>query len=92
MTPTSSRAEALVLLIHAVFPAGIQVANPAIDALLTYCAGDDHWRIVRAFGDTALLVNAVDTAGAGRIAEAMPAGNKRDAVISRLEAGERNTS
>ena len=46
--------------------------------------------MARAFGDTALLVNAVDTAAANRIAAAMPAGNKREAVISRLEAGETN--
>jgi len=88
VTPTSSRAEALVLLIHAVLPAGIKIASPAIDALVDLCAGDDHWRIVRAFGDTALLVNGFDTARANEIARAMAAGNKRDAVVARLEAGE----
>ncbi len=88
VSPTSSRTEALVLLIHAVLPAGIKIANPAIDALLAHCAGDDHWRIVRAFGDIALVVNSFDKTRAKKIAAAMPAGNKRDAAIARMEAGE----
>ncbi len=88
VSPTSSRTEALVLLIHAVLPAGIEIANPVIDALLAHCAGDDHWRIVRAFGDTALVVNSFDKARANQIAAAMPAGNKRDAAISRIDSGE----
>ncbi len=86
--PTSSRAEALGLLIHAVLPAGIERVNPAIDALLAFCAGDDHWRIVRAFGNIALVVNASDKKQAKKIAMAMPEGNKREAILARLQAGE----
>lgn len=86
--PTSSRAEAIGLLIHALLPAGIDVASPAIDALLKLCSGDDHWRIVRAFSDVAVLVNGYDKARANKIARAMPAGNKRDATLEKLAAGE----
>lgn len=89
VTPTSSRAEAIGLLIHAVLPAQMEVANPAINALIELCSGDDHWRIVRAFGDLALMVNGYDADRALEIANAMPAGNKRDALIPRLEAGEK---
>jgi len=88
VTPTSSRCEALLLLIHAVLPAGVEIANPALDALQRLCAGDDHWRIVRAFAGAALLVNAIDKTLALQIAHAMPEGNKRDMAIARLQAGE----
>ena len=86
--PTSSRAEALGLLIQAVLPAGIERVSPAIDALLAYCSNDDHWRIVRAFGNTALVVNGFDKQRAKKIANAMPVGNKRDAILTQIEAGE----
>ena len=88
VSPTSSRTEALVLLIHAVLPAGIEIANPGIDALLEPCTGDDHWRIVRAFGDIALVVNAFDKKRAKQLAGAMPAGSKREAILARLQAGD----
>lgn len=85
--PTSSRIEALVLLIHAVIPAGISLADPVIDAMLTFCKGDDHWRIVRAFAETATLINGYDKKRAKQIALAMPAGKKRDDAFERLNAG-----
>jgi len=88
VTPTSSRAEALVLILHALLPAGIRAASPAIDALINLCAGDDHWRIVRAFQDTAVLVNAYDKGRADQIARKMPAGKKRDDTLGRLKSGE----
>jgi hypothetical protein len=85
--PTSSRAEALGLLVHAVLPAGIEAVRPVLDALLKQCSGDDHWRIVRALASAALLVNSCDSPTAHRLANALPAGNKREELLAKLAAG-----
>jgi len=90
VSPTSSRAECLILLLQAAFPAGMRTVDPVIDTLLTHCAGDDHWRVVRAFVDAALFVNGVDADRAHQIAELIPDGKKRRASLARLDAGEKS--
>lgn len=85
--PAASRAEAIVLLIHAVLPNGLRMANPAIDALKTV-ASDSHWRVVCGLVDVALLVNAFDRPTAIEIASVIPQENKRNATIDRIANGE----
>lgn len=85
--PAASRAEALVLLIHAVLPHGLQTANPAIAALKS-TASDSHWRVIRALVDVALLVNGLDRQSAMDIASLIPVENKRASTMDRLSNGE----
>ncbi|MCM2373798.1 hypothetical protein [Aporhodopirellula aestuarii] len=85
--PTASRAEAIVLLIHAVLPHGLRTAAPAITALKA-TAADSHWRVVRALVDVALLVNAFDQKSAIEIANVIPVEHKRKSAIDRISGGE----
>ena len=85
--PTASCAEALVMIVHAVLPAGLRPANPAITALKT-TASDSHWRVVRALVDVALLANAFDRQAAMDIASVIPVENKRSATVHRISEGE----
>lgn len=85
--PVASRADALVLLVHAVLPHGLQTAKPAI-AALDSIASDSHWRVVRALTDVALLANAFDRQSAIHIASAISVENKRRSILDRISAGE----
>ena len=84
--PAASRAEALLILMHAVIPNDFRTAEPAIAALKRIT--DTHWRVVRALTDAALIVNAFDTSAASEIAAAISVDNKRKSALERLSAGE----
>jgi len=88
VNPCSSRTECHATLLNAVIPSGLSAADPVIDSMIANCAGDNHWRIVRAFVDSALLVNGFNKARALEIATAIADETKRDATISRLQAGD----
>jgi hypothetical protein len=90
VSPVASRAESVGLLIHAVLPAGLSLASPAISTLVNRC-GDEHWRAVRALVDASLLVNPHDRKQALKIANAISNLNKRKTTIYRIENGERNS-
>jgi hypothetical protein len=87
VTPESSGAVALSLIIQAVLPAGLSVAESAISKLAGRVK-DQHWRTTRALTEVALMVNSVDHARALVIARAIAAENKRATAIRRLENAE----
>lgn len=87
ISPASSRAEAVVLLIHAVLPAGQDLTTPAITSIKPL-RNETHWRVVRAFGDVALLVNAYDRETALSIANQIAIEKKQAALVKRIESGE----
>lgn len=87
VSPASSRAEATNLLIHAVLPAGLAFAEPAISSL-TKIRTDSHWRVVRNFIDVSLLVNAESRPRALAVAELIPNPNKRKSALERICNGE----
>jgi len=86
--PCSSRIECYGALLNAVIPAGLSPAKSIIDAMLVHCHGDDHWRIVRAFVDSALLVNGFSRGCALELSSAITDEKKREATNIRLQAGE----
>lgn len=88
VNPCSSRVECHVQLLNAVIVAGMPAADPVIDSLLANCASDNHWRIVRAFADVALVVNSFSRARANEIASAIADEEKQSAARKRLQAGE----
>jgi hypothetical protein len=87
VSPVSSRAEAIGLLIHAALPAGLALADPAISALTTL-RNESHWRVVRTFVDVSLLVNAHDRQRSLEIANSIAIENKRKSTIERIQNDE----
>ncbi len=87
VSPAASRAEAIGLLIHAVLPAGLDLAEPAISAL-SALHNESHWRVVRKFVDVSLLVNAYDRPRSLELANLISVKAKRDATIARIHGGE----
>jgi len=55
VTPSSSRAEALLLLLHAALRIGPQDAKRVFEDLACACAHDGHWRCKRALRMASLL-------------------------------------
>ena len=90
VNPYSSRIECYAALLNAVIPAGLTAANPIIDSMLVHCIGDDHWRIVRAFTDSALLVNGFSKGRARELSAAIADEKKRESLNSQLQAGKTN--
>jgi hypothetical protein len=88
VSPVASRAESVGLLLHAVLPAGLSLAKPAISTLVNLCS-DEHWRAVRALVDASLLVNSHDRKQSLEIANAIPNVNKRTTTIQQIEDGEK---
>ncbi len=87
ISPPASRAEAIVLLIHAVLPAGLDLTAHAVSAL-TPLRNETHWRVVRAFVDVALLVNGLDRQRSLGIANLIAIDKKRAATVERVVNGE----
>lgn len=88
INPCSSRTECHTVLLNAAIGAGLPTADPVIDSLIANCTGDDHWRIVRAFADTALMVNGFNKARAKEIAAAISDNEKREVTLARLQSSE----
>ncbi len=88
INPCSSRTECHTVLLNAAIGAGLPTADPVIDSLIANCTGDDHWRIVRAFADTALMVNGFNKARAKEIAAAIADNEKREVTLARLQSSE----
>ena len=57
VTPLSSRAEALMLLLHAAARIGDDDARDVAEVLRFECGGDSHWRCKRAIKDCAGVVD-----------------------------------
>jgi hypothetical protein len=87
VNPCSSRTECYGALLNAVIPAGLIAANPIIDSMLVHCIGDVHWRIVRAFTDSALLVNGFSKGRAFELSAAIADEKKRETLNNQLQAG-----
>jgi len=90
ITPCSSRTDCHAALIHATIPAGISVANPIVDSMIAHCTDDAHWRVVRAFVDSALLVNGFHKVRSLELAAVIADEKKREVTISQLQTGEAN--
>jgi thioredoxin-like negative regulator of GroEL len=54
--PSSSRSEALLLLMQAAFKIGREDAEKVYQALRTSCSADDHWRCKRAVRDGGKMI------------------------------------
>ncbi|MCC5822113.1 MAG: hypothetical protein LAT64_13250 [Phycisphaerales bacterium] len=60
VTPSSSRAEALVGLLEAVWPLGERFQRAIYEQLFELLAHDPHWRVMRACRDAALMYADAD--------------------------------
>ncbi|MBE7456513.1 MAG: hypothetical protein HS102_07780 [Planctomycetia bacterium] len=66
-----SRAEALLLLQHAIMPIGRKAYTPIVSALLTNCKSVAHWRQTRAMLDGVLLVYSISRDDGNRLIKAL---------------------
>lgn len=87
VSPASSRAVAIGLLIHAALPAGLPMADSAIASLVSI-RNESHWRIIHTLVDVALLVNGHDRQRALGIANIIPVENKRASTVTRIRNGQ----
>jgi hypothetical protein len=86
--PPASRAEALFLILQAIFALGRGARSKVLDVLLTTCRPEDSWRVARIFQDIAWMISATDKEAAESIVAVMPDGRWKRQAQRRIEGGE----
>ena len=85
--PVSSRAEALMLLWEAVFPAGKEFRDVTWGSITRHCDPDAHWRAARLYACIVWTLANENVLEAEAIVQQMPEGNARRKAAKLLQRG-----
>jgi hypothetical protein len=85
--PVSSRAEALMLIWEAVFPAGRELRRLALEAISQHCEPDAHWRAMRLYSCVVWTWASESVEEAGVVVAQMPEGAAKRKAAKLLESG-----
>jgi hypothetical protein len=85
--PVSSRAEALMLIWEAVFPAGRELRRLTLEAIARHCDPDAHWRAARLYSTVVCTLAGEGVEEAGVVVAQMPEGAARRKAAKLLESG-----
>jgi len=86
-SPSSSRCESLLLLMHAAARISLSHSIPIADEIRKTAAGDANWRCIRSLVEAVAILCYLDASAAMRFVESLPESSSKSKCRSKLNTG-----